>query len=85
MTADRQASTKAENSRTKGAVAAKRPIDLVADFARRMVDLAESVARRSGGPRRLALGAQQDQYARHGGVWRPIRACRGAARPPSWR
>ena len=42
MAVDRQAATKAENPRAKEAVAVKRPIDLVADYARRMVDLAES-------------------------------------------
>jgi thiol-disulfide isomerase/thioredoxin len=40
--ASRQAAKKAEAPAAKGAVAAKRPIDLFADYARRMVDLAES-------------------------------------------
>jgi thiol-disulfide isomerase/thioredoxin len=42
LAANRQAARKAENPSAKGAVAAKRPIDLVADYARRTVDLAES-------------------------------------------
>jgi thiol-disulfide isomerase/thioredoxin len=40
--ANRQSATKAEDPRDQRAVAAKRPLDLIADYARRMVDLAES-------------------------------------------
>ena len=79
----RQAATKAETPRETRASADKRPRDLVAEYSRRMVDLAESSPERSGGPRRLALGDRQARQARLGGVWRPIRPRRGAARPPS--
>jgi hypothetical protein len=42
LAAYRPGANKSENPRVQGAVAAERPIDLVADFARRMVALAES-------------------------------------------
>ncbi len=42
LAASRQAATKVQNPRAKEAVAAKRPIDRFADYARRMVDLVES-------------------------------------------
>jgi peroxiredoxin len=42
LAADRQAARKAENPPANGAVAARRPIDLFAEYTRRMVDLVES-------------------------------------------
>ena len=85
LAADRQAAIKAENPRAKGAVAAKRPIDRVADYARRMVDLAESSPDDPAARDALLWVINEARQRRHGGVWRPIRARRGAARPPSRR
>jgi peroxiredoxin len=74
LAASRQAAAKAENPRAKGAVAAERPIDRLAPYARRMVDLAESSphdpATRDallwviGMPGARDTGAYGDQFAR---------------------
>jgi hypothetical protein len=69
-----QATRKAENPSAKGAVPARRPIDLVADYSRRMLDLAESSPHDSTArdallwvvdrPGLRDTGAYGDQFAR---------------------